>query len=310
MRGKIFGLGLVAGGVSFGQVPEQTPQPLDSAKEIREALNNPNSDLAKLATMVLGKKGGNQLFYLPTHDEPATPAKWGFKFENLNFVSADGTALHGWFLPGRARKAKGTVVFSHGNAGAIGHHLGFAMWLAEAGYNVMMYDYRGFGKSAGTVDRRGMIDDVKAAFVAVSKRADVDSTRLISFGHSMGGAKSVTALAETAVPGLRAIILDATFSSYQAMARVVGGQLGGDLVTDELSPLGYIEKLPAVPLLVIHGNRDEVVPVAQGLSLFEKAHEPKTLFLVKEGSHGGSLSRDNGAYRQKVLEWLEEAMKS
>jgi fermentation-respiration switch protein FrsA (DUF1100 family) len=153
-----------------------------------------------------------------------------------------------------------------------------------------------------------MIDDVKAAFVAIGKRRDVDQTKLVSFGHSLGGAKSITALAETPVKGLRAVVIDGTFASYQAMARVVGGQLGADLVTDELSPLGYVEKLPAVPFLVVHGSQDEVVPFTQGLSLFKKAHEPKTMFEVKEGTHGGSLVRDNGAYRTRMLEWLDEAM--
>jgi fermentation-respiration switch protein FrsA (DUF1100 family) len=310
MNGKMVGLGLMAGGVAFGQSSPEVPQPGDSARQVREALNNPNSDLAKFATQMLGKKSGNQLFYLPTHDEPATPATWGFKFENIDFASGDGTPLHGWFMPGRAKKAKGTIVFSHGNAGSIGYHLGFTMWLVEAGYNVMMYDYRGFGKSGGTVDRRGMIDDVKAAFAYITTRADIDRTRIISFGHSLGGAKSVTALAETPVKGLRAIVLDGTFSSYQSMARVVGGQLGADLVTDELSPLAFIDHLPPVPLLVVHGDLDEVVPFAQGLALYDKAHEPKTLFEVKEGKHGNSLARDNGEYRGRMLAWLAENLKS
>lgn len=266
-------------------------------------------DLAKVAKNVLGEKGGNQLFYFPTHDEPATPADWGFKFEKLNFKSADGTPLHGWFIPGRGVKSKATVVFSHGNAGSLGHHLGFVIWLAEAGYNVLMYDYRGFGKSGGAVDRRGMIDDVKAAFTCACKRADVDSKRLVSFGHSLGGAKSVTALGESPVKGLRAVVIDGAFASYQKMARVIGGQLGESLVSDELAPKDFVSKLSPVPLLVVHGTKDEVVPVSQGRQLFETALEPKTLFEVKTGRHGDSLSRDDGAFRKRVLVWLAEKTK-
>jgi len=306
MKRWFLATGLLLPGMADGQVP---PQPLDSAEEIRKALNKPDSQLSKLATSLLGKKGGNHLFYLPTHDEPATPETWGFKYEDVRFDSGDGTALHGWFMPARGKRTKGTIVFSHGNAGSVGHHLGFTMWLVEGGYNVLMYDYRGFGKSAGSVDRRGMIDDVKAAFAYVGQRKDVDRTRLISFGHSLGGAKSITALGESPVPGVRAIIIDGTFASYQAMARAVGGQLGEDLVTDELSPLGFVSKLPAVPFLVVHGTKDEVVPFKQGLSLFENAHEPKTMFTVEEGTHGGSLVRDNGAYRKQVLAWLEASLK-
>lgn len=271
-------------------------------------LDDPNGDLTRLAKGALGPAGGNQLFYFPTHDEPATPAKWGFKYETVGFPSADGTRLHGWFIPARVAKASGTVVFSHGNAGSVGHHLGFALWFAEAGYHVLMYDYRGFGKSGGRVDRRGMVQDVRAAFAYAATRADVDAGRLVSYGHSLGGAKSVTALGEKPVKGLRAVVIDGAFASYQAMARIIAGKLGAGLVTDELAPRDFVSRLSPVPLLVVHGTRDEVVPVSQGRELYEKAREPKMLFEVKAGRHGDALSRDQGAFRKRLLGWLSERM--
>jgi hypothetical protein len=288
---------------------ENPVPPALTPDSFRAVLDDPNGDLGKVAKGILGPKGANQLFYFPTHDEPSTPANWGFKFETIDFKSGDGTPLHGWFIPTRNDKAKATVVFSHGNAGSMGHHLGFIMWLAEAGYNVVMYDYRGFGKSGGTVDRRGMINDVKAAFSYAGKRKDVDSNRLVSYGHSLGGAKSVTALGETPVKGLRAVVIDGAFASYQKMALVIGGQLGASLVTDELAPKDFVRKLSPVPLLVVHGTRDEVVPVSQGRQLFETARQPKTLFEVKTGHHGDSLSRDHGEFRKRMLVWLDGAMK-
>jgi fermentation-respiration switch protein FrsA (DUF1100 family) len=283
--------------------------PILTQENLRAMLDDPNGDLAQAAKGLLGQNGGNQLFYLPTHDEPATPANWGFPFENVTFKSTDGTPLHGWFIPARGGKPKATVVFSHGNAGSIGHHLGFVTWLAEAGYHVLMFDYRGFGKSGGVPDRRGMINDVKAAFAYAASRRDVDSRRLVSYGHSLGGAKSVTALGEAPVKGLRAIVIDGAFASYQTMARVIGGQLGASLVTDELAPKDFIGKLSPVPLLVVHGTRDEVVPVSQGRQLFEAARQPKTLFEVKTGRHGDALSRDHGAFRKRMLVWLDGVMK-
>ena len=276
-----------------------------TAEQMHALLQDPNGDLSKAAQQVLGKNGGNQLFYFPTRDEPSTPATWGFKYETIDFKSSDGTPLHGWFIPPRTTQPKGTVIFSHGNAGSMSYHLGFVMWLAEAGYNVFMYDYRGFGKSGGNVDRRGMIDDVKAAFAYAGKRKDIDPKRLISYGHSLGGAQSVTALGETPVKGLCAIVIDGAFASYQAMASVIGGQLGASLVTDELSPKDFVKKLAPVPLLVVHGDHDEVVPVSQGKQLYEAAGQPKTFFEVKTGRHGTALSDDNGAYRKKMIVWLE-----
>lgn len=283
----------------------QTPKPED----LRALLDDPNGASTRTAVEALGPQGGNRFFYYPTHDEPATPATWGFQFETVRFRSADGTPLHGWLIPKRGAKEKGTIVFSHGNAGSLGHHLGFVAWLAEAGYNVLMFDYRGFGKSGGRVDRRGMVDDVKAAFAYAGRRPDLDSRRLISYGHSLGGAKSVTALGETPVKGLRAVVIDGAFASYQAMARIVAGKLGESLVTDELAPRDFVGKLSPVPLLVVHGARDEVVPVSQGRQLFKAARQPKTLFEVQAGHHGDSLARDRGEYRKRMLVWLEEAMK-
>lgn len=298
---------LLAGAACLhAQTPDSPPSvPKD---ELRRFLQDDKGDAARLAKGLLGANGANRLFYFPTHDVPATPEKWGFRFEDVDFKSTDGTDLHGWFMPARGELSKGTVVFSHGNAGSIGHHLGFVMWLVEAGYQVFMYDYRGFGKSGGAVDRRGMLEDVKGAFGYVAARKDVDAKRLISYGHSLGGAKSVTALAEKPVEGLRALVIDGTFASYQAMARVVGGQLGADLITDELSPRDFIARIEGTPLLVVHGDLDQVVPVAQGKQLFDLANEPKTLFEVKEGRHGDSLARENGAYRKRMLEWLDGVM--
>jgi fermentation-respiration switch protein FrsA (DUF1100 family) len=278
---------------------------LVAAQEPRIRLDDPNGEVSRIARTLLGEGGGNQLFYLPTRDEPANPASWGCKYENIFFKSADGTPLHGWFIPAKGKSPHGTVVFSHGNAGSLGHHLGFVTWLVEAGYNVMMYDYRGFGKSGG-VDRRGMVDDVKAAFAHVTKRPGVDPRRLVSYGHSLGGAKSVTALAETPVRGLRAVVIDGAFASYKTMARVIGGQLGESLVTDELAPRDYVGKLSPVPLLVVHGARDEVVPLAQGRLLYQSAGQPKTLFEVKAGRHGDALSANDGQFRKRMLAWLAE----
>lgn len=309
MNSRIFGLLLAA---TASAQADPAAQPRNVADGIRALLNDPNGDLARIAHQAIGKQGGNQLFYFPTRDEPSTPAAWGLKYESVDFKSGDGTPLHGWFIPAKnksAASAKGTIVFSHGNAGSISYHLGFCAWMAEAGFNVLLYDYRGFGKSGGSVGRRGMIDDVKAAFAYAATRPDIDTNRLVSFGHSLGGAQSVTALGEAPVKGLRAIVIDGAFASYRAMARIIGGQLGESLVTDELAPKDFVKKLPHVPFLVVHGENDEVVPVSQGLQLYEAAAKPKTLFEVKSGKHGTALSDNDGAYRKKLIEWLDEVLK-
>lgn len=296
--------------LGVGCLSAQTMEPqrrLNSAN-IQRLLLDRDGQPSELVKGFLGSGNTNRYFYFPTFDEPSTPAKWGFRFEDVKFKSTDGTNLHGWFMPSREKQPKGTIIFSHGNAGSLGHHIGFVMWLVEAGYQVFMYDYRGFGKSGGELDRHGMIEDVKGAFAYVSARKDVDAGRLVSYGHSLGGAKSVTALSGNQVAGLRAVVIDGAFASYRAMARVVGGELGANLITDEFSPKDFIGKISGTPLLVVHGDSDQVVPLSQGKELFNLANEPKTLFEVKDGRHGDALARENGAYRKRMLEWLDGVM--
>lgn len=306
---------MVAGILLAGVVPalaaeSETPAPAKTPIElIRELSKDPNGDLATLAKALLGKTGGNSLFYFPTPDIDQTPKSVGWNYDDVSFESSGGMRLHGWFIPTTKKNAKGTVVFSHGNSGAMGYHLGFITWLIPEGFNVFMFDYRGFGSSTGKPDRRGMVDDVQAAFRYVKTRRDVDGNKLISFGHSLGGAKSITSLAERPVPGVKAMISDAGFASYFEMAEWVAGKVGTDIVTDELAPKDWVSKLAPIPLLIIHGTDDEVVPLVQGKKLFSAAANPKTFFTVEGGRHGDSLWRNNGEYRKKTLAWLSGVMK-
>lgn len=291
-------------------VGETTPRPpvLAPRDLLHELTRDPEGDLSVLARTFLGKNGGNNLFYFPTADPAITPVNWGCTYEDVWFSSKDGTPLHGWFLPTRKKQALGTVVFSHGNAGAMGHHLGFVTWLLPEGFNVFLYDYRGFGSSGGRIQRHGLIEDVHAAFDYVKSRPDVDRSRLISFGHSLGGAKSITALAEQPVAGVRAVISDASFASYLGMADVMAGKVGVNIVTDEWAPKDWVAKIAPLPLLIIHGTTDEVVPLAQGRQLFAAAAMPKSMFIVEGGGHGDSLWKNKGEYRTKLIDWLRPRM--
>jgi len=269
--------------------------------------------LGNLAKHFLGEDGGDRFFYYPTKTGPLVPDQYGYQFEEVTFPSRDEVKLHGWFLPAHDiphDEAKGTVVFSHGNTGAIGYHLGFCTWLVKAGYHVLIYDYRGFGKSEGKVDRAGMVADVQAAFQYVSSRDEVDATKLFSFGHSLGGAKSIASIGETSVPGLRGVISFAGFSSYKKMAERMTGKAGAQIVTSDYAPREYVAKIAPVPLLIVHGEADRVVPFEQAKELFERAEEPKTFFAIKDGTHSGALWHNEKEYIIKVLAWMDQQLKS
>ena len=161
-------------------------------------------------------------------------------------------------------RVKGTVVFHHGNAGSVGYHLPFVVWMVRGGYQVLMYDYRGYGKSGGKISRKGVIEDTRAAIAYAQSRKDVDGKKIISFGHSLGGAKSLAGLGEKMIPGVKGVICFAGFASYQDMARRFAGEAGKEVVTDDHSPRDVVEKIAPVPLLIVHGRSDRTVPPEQG----------------------------------------------
>lgn len=266
--------------------------------------------LAAASQKTLGKNGGNRFFYMPSGPISKTPANYNYKYEDVTFPALDGAKLNGWFLPAMGvEKAKGTVVFSHGNAGALGHHFGFVAWYVRAGYNVFMYDYRGFGKSKGEITREGVVNDVEAAFHYVKTRKDVDATRLISYGHSLGGASSITALGRKKMEGLCAVISFAGFASYRDMAQKVAGDWGASVVSDELSPRDFVAKISPAPVLIVHGDADGVVPFSQGELLFKNASEPKTFMPIKGGDHQLALWQDDEKYQKEILKWLDSVIK-
>jgi|TARA_B110000914_G_scaffold225694_1_gene247178 fermentation-respiration switch protein FrsA (DUF1100 family) len=267
------------------------------------------NQLSAIAEKLLGKNGGDRLFYYPSKTAPDVPSKYGYRYADVNFKSEDGTKLHGWFLnPKLGVRSKGTIVFHHGNAGSVGYHITFVGWMVRAGYQVLLYDYRGYGKSEGEITRKGLVQDARAAVNYVKTRKDVDSKRLISFGHSLGGAKSLAALGEKMIPGVCGVVSFAGFASYEDMARRIAGETGANLVTDDYSAWNFVGKISPVPVLIAHGTDDTTVPLSQGEKLFKKAREPKTFYRIPKGSHTRALFMNDGEYREKVLTWMARVL--
>ena len=259
---------------------------------------------AAIALGLMGEDGGDKLFYYPTKDQPRTPLELGYAYEDVFFVASDGVRLHGWWMPAKSPKA--TVVYSHGNAGSVGHHLVFVQWLVDAGYNVLLYDYRGYGRSAGEITKAGVVKDAQAAFAYVSKRKDVD--KIISFGHSLGGAKSIAALGQSAPMELKAVIVDSTFASYQDMAERVAGVQARKVVSDAYEPYIYINKLPKIPVMIVHGTADGTIPFAQAQKLFEAANHPKMLMEIEGADHVNCFFIEGNKYRRDLLKWMADVV--
>jgi pimeloyl-ACP methyl ester carboxylesterase len=160
----------------------------------------------------------DRLFFVPDRIVYEVPDK-SLPYEAVSFPSRDQTKLAGWFFTA-AGHAKGTVVHVHGNAANISNHFRAIVFLPPSEYNVLEFDYRGYGDSEGKPSRKGCLDDVHAAIDYVKGRKDVDPDKIVLFGQSMGGAYALVAAAER--PEVKAVVAEAAFTSHRAIAlRVV-----------------------------------------------------------------------------------------
>lgn len=239
----------------------------------------------------LAPRAAHAQFYYPDALLYDTPAQHGLKYESVIFASQDGTKLNGWFVPATTHKVLGTVVHLHGNAQNISAHFGYVAWLPPLGYNVFTFDYRGFGKSAGKPDREGVFADCVAALAYVQTRKEVDASKLLLFGQSLGGANAIALAATAPAAGLRGVAAESSFYSYTSIAKdKAPAGLVDLLITDEHSPGPVVGQVAPVPLLIIHGTADGVVPYAHAENLFNEAKLPKTLWTVKGGGHLGAFN--------------------
>ena len=140
--------------------------------------------------------GCDSLLFYPSPNLPLDPARLGLAYRDVTIETSDGVHLQGWFLPSRGPQ-RGTVLFFHGNAQNIGAHLPNVAWLPDQGFSVLLFDYRGFGRSQGKPTLEGVGLDGEAALRQVFGLAGVDPDRVVVFGQSLGAAIAISALARS-----------------------------------------------------------------------------------------------------------------
>jgi fermentation-respiration switch protein FrsA (DUF1100 family) len=255
------------------------------------------------------------MFYYPDRTRYETPEALGLHYETVRFASADGTRLSGWFIPATGRQqnpkdAKGTVVHFHGNAQNMSSHWRFVAWLPKQDFNVFVFDYRGYGESEGTPEPKGVFDDSNAALDYVRTRADIDPGRLLVFGQSLGGTNAVAAVGSGNRAGVKAAAIESTFYSYSAIAseKLPGAGL---LVSDDYAASKYIAAISPIPLLLIHGTADAVIPHSHSRRLLEAARDPKRLVEVAGAGHLEPMAERFGStYQRALVEFFDDALHS
>lgn len=254
------------------------------------------------------------MFYYPDRVRYETPDALGLRYEAVRFRSTDGTSLSGWFIPAVAsadpRRAKGTVIHFHGNAQNMSSHWRFVAWLPKQGYNVFVFDYRGYGESEGKPEPRGLFEDSVSAIAYVRSRADVDPARLLVFGQSLGGANAIAAVGSGQRDGVRAVAIESTFYSYSSIAseKLSGAGL---LVGDTYAASKYVAAIAPTPLLFIHGTSDAVIPLSHSQRLFADAREPKRLVEVKGARHLEPMidARFGATYQRVLADFFDAALR-
>jgi fermentation-respiration switch protein FrsA (DUF1100 family) len=176
-----------------------------------------------------------------------------------------------------------------------------AALLTAAGFDVLLFDYRGYGRSTGTPDEDGTYRDARAALVALVARPGVDRDRVLYLGESLGGAVAL-ALAVEHPP--RGLVLQSTFTSIRDLARAHYPFIPTVLIPDAYPSLRLIGRL-TVPLLVLHGDRDEIVPLGHGRTLFEAAREPRRIRVFAGSGHNDLVERAGHEYADEIAHWAK-----
>ncbi len=163
-----------------------------------------------------------------------------------------------------------------------------------------------------------LYEDSVAAISYVSARKDLDPKRLIIFGQSLGGTNAIAAVGRNHFTGIRAVVIESTFASYREIVRDKIGDmpllsllkwpLSYLLIGNSLSAEEVVAKIAPVPLLLIYGNADPIIPYRHGTKLYEKAKEPKQFWTIDGGGHMEAFAVKSSPYRAKLVRFLLEAI--
>ncbi len=222
----------------------------------------------------------NRLIYFPQKDGPYDQ-DYGFPVQYIRFTADDGVSLSGAFCP--VEHARGSMMWCHGNGGNLSYGLRTAGEFRKLGLSVFLFDYRGYGKSEGSPDGKGIMRDAESAYRYLTEQLHVPPARLVILGESLGGAPAIRVASRH---DCAALIVQSTFTSIRDMAGVRFPYFPWlrFLARTDFPNLDTISRVRA-PKLLIHSRTDEVVPFWMGEKLFAKASEPKERWVIDSATH-------------------------
>lgn len=257
-----------------------------------------------------------RLFYQPTVGPTPVPTVQFSEAQAVRFKSADGTPLFGWFIPASRlnRPADGmpapTILHVHGNAGNLADHIWFTEHLPLAGFNLLVFDYRGYGESGGRAIRRhDLIADTHAALDYLLTRRDIDAQCIGLYGQSLGGSIGLNVMADR--PEIRAAVIESAFTSWRDEAAFVLGGIDpgwwarglASLVIPDTHRVDAAMQRIDRPVLLLHGDADTIVPVTHSRRLKAVGADSVRLLELPGGEHN-SLRESHPEIDAAVIDFL------
>jgi fermentation-respiration switch protein FrsA (DUF1100 family) len=220
----------------------------------------------------------DRLIYFPTRRLAATPQALGLTADELAVVTEDGVRLHGWWIRGAGRRV---LLFFHGNAGNIADRLDRAAIIVRRfGLDILLVDYRGYGRSDGSPSEEGLYRDARAVY-RTAIEGGFRPEQILLFGESLGSAVAIDLARRWPCGG---VILETPFLSVPALAGEHYPFVPGSLVRSRFDSLAKIAAV-AAPKLIVVAERDEVVPPSHGRRLYENARGARELFVIPGAHH-------------------------
>lgn len=248
-----------------------------------------------------------QQVFEPSAVLQTTPERMGMKYDALRIPvgsGADQGELDAWWVPADGHMAETpTVLYFHGNYRNIGNNLEHTQRLHNLGYNVLLADYRGYGKSTGgKPSETKVFEDAETVWQYLLKRPNIKPGKTFIYGHSLGGAIAINLAIHH--PEAAGLITESTFTTMQAEGEINYGFLPiGLLLNQRFTSLEKVPQLK-IPVLFIHGTWDKKVPVEMGKQLYAAAPEPKQLLLIEGGEHNNSAAIGWVEYRDAVTAFI------
>ncbi len=238
------------------------------------------------------------LVYFPVKKFDFSPQQYGLVYEDLFIQTSDGVKINAWFIP--ADTSRGVVLFCHGNAGNISHRLESVSIFNRLSLDVLIFDYRGYGRSEGSPDEEGTYQDGQACWEYLVNRKAYKPDQIIIFGRSLGTGIA-SWIAKENKPGM--VILESSYTSLPDLGAKIYPFFPVRLLSRINYPTGKHLQNINCPKLFIHSKGDEIIPFTLGYQNYQLASEPKQ-FLEIHGSHNDGFFVSGEIYKNGINDFL------